>query len=100
MLLYNLMKNKMPKLTAIKQKENGDFLVIESRNLEIFYLNETAKHFILLCDSRKTIAEIYKALMAIYEVDEKVLMNDIVDLVRDLQWKKLLTLEVQNEKVY
>lgn len=93
MIIYELIKNRIPVVIAVKQKENGDFLMIESRNLEIFHLNETAKDFILLCDGKKNISDIEEVFVTLYEIDKDVLRKDIVDLVRDLQWKKIISME-------
>lgn len=92
MLVYDSLKNMIPKILAIKQRENNEFLIVESADLQIFHLNETAKDFIELCDEQRNIDEIVDKLSTIYEVDIELLKNDIIDLIRDLQWKKILTL--------
>ena len=61
--------------------------------MEVFYLNDTAKDFILLCDGKRTVEDILVKMAEIYAVDEKILQIDIIDLIRDLQWKKILILE-------
>lgn len=93
MLIFDFVENKIPKLTAVKYRENHEFLMIESANLEIFYLNGTAKDFVLLCNGQNNFSQIKDKLMKIYDVQEDILKNDLIDLIRDLQWKKLMIVE-------
>lgn len=93
MLIFDFIENKVPKLTAIKYKENNEFLMIKSVDLEIFYLNGTAKDFILLCDGNNSLGKIKNILIESYDVKESILKNDLIDLIRDLQWKKIIVLE-------
>ena len=93
MIVYDSIKNRIPKVLAIKKRENNEFLIVESADLQIFHLNETAKDFIELCNEKRNINEIVEELSTIYDVDIESLKIDIIDLIRDFQWKKILTLE-------
>ena len=93
MIIYDCLKGKIPKVIALKQRENEKFLTISSSNLEIYHLNETAKEFIKHCDGKNTVEEIVKNFTDIFDVDEIVLKADIINIIRDLQWKKLIILE-------
>ncbi len=44
-------------------------------------------------DGLNTLDGIAKRLLKIYDVDEQELRSDIVDLIRELQWKRLIKLE-------
>lgn len=90
MLIYNELKNKVPKNISLKERENDGFLIIESEDLRIYYLNETAKMLVKLSNGQRTIDEIKREFLSMYDVDEEVLEVDIVDLIRDLQWKNLI----------
>lgn len=93
MLVYDLIKEKVPIINFVKKRDNNEFLIIENSDLEIFYLNNTAKDIINLCDGKNNIIAITNTLKDMYDVDEHILQNDIVDLIRDFQWKKILRLE-------
>ena len=53
MIVYDSIKNRIPKVLAIKKRENNEFLIVESADLQIFHLNETAKDFIELCNEKR-----------------------------------------------
>lgn len=59
----------------------------------MYYLNSTAAFFIELADNKLTVDEIKNKFLERYDVEEKELETDFVDMIRDLQWKKILTLE-------
>lgn len=92
-IVFDKMKLLVPKQNATKCRENGDFLITLNYNLDIYYLNEISKDFYLLCDEKRTILDIVLALKDIYEVEISVLESDIIELIRDLQWKKIITLK-------
>lgn len=91
-VIYDLIKDKIPNVIAVKMRTNDDFLIVQSTDLEIYYLNETAKIFLLMCDGIKNIECLTQKLFDIYEVEENTVKTDVVDLIRDLQWKKILSL--------
>lgn len=91
-VVYDLIKDKIPNVIAIKMRKNNDFLIVQSTDLEIYYLNETAKTFLLMCDGIKNVKYLTKKLFDMYEVEENKIKEDVVDLIRELQWKKILSL--------
>ena len=91
-MIYDLIKDKIPNVIAVKMRTNDDCLIVQSTDLEIYYLNETAKIFLLMCDGIKNTECLTKKLFDIYEVEENTVKTDVVDLIRDLQWKKILSL--------
>ncbi|WP_307977983.1 PqqD family protein [uncultured Phascolarctobacterium sp.] len=93
MVVYDFFKDKIPKVIALKTRENEDYLIAESDGLDIFYLNETAKDFLELCDGERKIEEIKEIFLKDYVIDENSLEQDIVNLTRDLQWKNIIRLE-------
>ena len=90
--MYELWRNLVPCKNALKEKENGEFLIVSSARLEIFYLNDSAREVFSLMDGCSSINQIIDRLMTIYDVDRAVLQNDIIDVIRDLQWKNLVSL--------
>ena len=46
-----------------------------------------------LSDGKNTVDDIKRKLLTCYDVDEKELEDDIVDIIRNMQWKRLMILE-------
>ena len=87
------LENKIPQCSFVKKRMNDDILIICAENLSIYYLNSTAAMFIELADGKSTVGDIKHKFLARYDVDERELEKDFVEMIRDLQWKKILTLE-------
>lgn len=92
-MIFNWLSVKVPRLTYVKKRMNDDVLIICAENLAIYYLNSTAAFFIELSDGKATVGDIKAKFLARYAVDERELEKDFIEMIRDLQWKKILTLE-------
>lgn len=92
-MIFSWLEDKIPHISSVKRRMNGDILIICAENLAIYYLNSTASFFIELADGKSTVGDIKRKFLARYAVDERELEKDFVEMIRDLQWKKLLTLE-------
>ena len=92
-MIFAWLENKIPSVTFVKKRMNDGVLIICADNLAIYYLNSTAAFFIELADSKSTVGDIKRKFLARYDVDERELERDFVEMIRDLQWKKILTLE-------
>ncbi len=92
-MIFEWLENKIPRVSFVKQRMNDDVLIICADNLTIYYLNATAAMFIDLADGTATVGDIKQKFLSRYDVDERELENDFVEMIRDLQWKKILTLE-------
>ena len=92
-MIFAWLENKIPRCSFVKKRMNDDILIICADTLTIYYLNTTAAFFIELADGKSTVGEIKNKFLDRYDVDERELENDFVDMIRDLQWKKILTLE-------
>lgn len=90
--MYELWRNLVPCKNALKEKENGEFLIVSSARLEIFYLNDSAREVFSLIDGRSSVEQIINRMMEIYDVERVVLEDDIIDVIRELQWKNLVSL--------
>ncbi len=80
-----------PIYRKIRKEENDTILLATNEGLEIFFLNETALSFLCKVNGKKSLAEIFSELLEEYSVSEEILKRDLMLLVRDLQWKKLIT---------
>ena len=92
-MIFDWLESKVPQPTFVKKRMNGDVLIICAENLTIYYLNATAAFFVELADGKATVGDIKRKFLDRYDVDERELENDFVEMIRDLQWKKILTLE-------
>ena len=91
--IFHHIKDLIPIPLNIKTRENGEFLIVCSPKLDIFLLNSVAKDFYQLVDGEKTITSICTELSAVYDVESDTLTDDIVNLVRDMQWQTILNLK-------
>ena len=99
-VIYEKIKDLIPIRRCIKYRENGDLLIVSNDESEIFYLNETTKDFYLLCDGTSSFDMILDSMIKIYDVSKNELIADFLGVVRDMQWKKILSLkEIDYEKV-
>ena len=92
-LIWDWVKNKRPVDISLKKRIEGDVVVIYGKTLEICYLNKVGSQILQYSDGEKTLSEIADRFLNIYDVDENILQNDIVELIRDMQWKRLVKLE-------
>lgn len=92
-IVYMLIKEYIPVKDVLKEKENGEFLIVANKNSDVYYLNNMAKEMYSLIDSKISIEKIYEQVKKEYDVEELELKNDIINFVRDLQWKKLIRLK-------
>ena len=91
-MVYNWIKDKIPTLSIVKQRDNGDILIVCNNDLEILYFNQTSKDIISMIDGTRTIDEIKRIMLSRYDVGEELLELDLIDVIRDMQWKKIVYL--------
>jgi len=98
MIVYSLVKQFIPFQNHRKIRDDGDFLIVSAKSLDISYFNEVTKDFYTQIDGKKTVHEIVEQLFLVYEVDYELLVSDIMMLLRDLQWKSLVILKENNSQ--
>ncbi len=92
-MIFAWLKDKVPRVSYLKKRMNDEVLIISANNLAIYYLNQTAAFFVNLADGTNTIDDIKRKFQEAYDVSEDVLEKDFIEMIRDLQWKKILVLE-------
>lgn len=92
-MVFEWIKDKVPVVAYVKKRMNEDILIICAETLSMYYLNATAAFFINSADGNATVNEIKDKFLQKYDVDEEELEKDLVDTIRDLQWKQILYLE-------
>lgn len=91
--VYELLKSLVVISNATKTRVDGDFLIVMSPSHSIQYFSDVAKDFFMEIDGKKTIDNIKDLLLREYDVAEAVLISDLTELIRDLQWKNLILLK-------
>ena len=86
-LLESTLKN-----IALKWQEDDNILIVMSCEKKLYFLNEVAKDFLLLCTDKK-FSDIVDELCAIYDVEKNLLADDLIDVIQDLQYKRILRVE-------
>lgn len=90
--LWECLKSKTPVSVALKTRKNESFTVVAASNMEICFLNETAGFILSLCDESHTLDNICNELMEQYDAPRDELVNDLIDVVRYMQWKRIIRL--------
>lgn len=90
---YNLLKDFIPVHNALKTREDGNFLIASNRNSEIYYFNGMAKDIWNKLDGMTSVEVLCMKILSEYRVERGILERDIVNLIRDLQWKKLILMK-------
>lgn len=93
MITWDWIKDKKPRNISLKHRMEENIMIVYGKTLEISYLNKTGAHILNLSDGENTMSDIANVLLTTYEVDEKELKKDIITLVRELQWKRIIRLE-------
>jgi len=91
--MYDKYKNLIIKPTFRKSRIDNEFLIIMSNKLEIIYLTDTAKDMILTISDGIKVDELFQKTFSEYEIDESTLKSDIIDFIKDMQWKDIISLE-------
>lgn len=91
--VYEKVKTLYPVATAIKARKDGEFLILSNESGDIQFLNDVALEIYHLFNGQNNIESIVSSIYDLYDVDMKELEEDVVGLVRDLQWKHLIKLK-------
>lgn len=92
-MIYQWLSDKIPKAKYIKKRNDSAFVIVCSAYMDICYLNSMAGYILDLCDGKNTIQDIVNVIVKEYQVEMPELQKDIVEIIRDLQWKKIIFLE-------
>lgn len=90
---YEFINKHIPVKNALKARTDDLFLILSNHESNVYYLNGTAREIWEIIDGNKNIKEICEYLSGEYDVSHEILESDLVNFVRDMQWKKLLRLK-------
>ncbi len=95
-LIYEKYKELLIKPTFRKCRVDNQFLIVMNERLEIFYLTETAKEMMNTISDSIKVDDLFKVFQEQYEVDSLRLKSDIIDFIKDMQWKGIISLSCIN----
>jgi hypothetical protein len=88
------MANYIPVRKELKLRiEDGIGVVCNAHDFRVSYLNKTALTVFQLIDGKSTIMNIIQRFLEKIDVDRNVFEKDLIELLRDFQWRKLITLK-------
>ena len=96
MNMFDKMNQLIPIKTCLKFRENGDFLIVMNAESKIYYLNDTARFVYENIDGNTSIENIFNMIKKEFEVTsdmEEEVKNDVVSIIRDFQWQKIIELK-------
>mgnify|MGYP000562425267 CR=1 FL=1 len=90
--IYNKYENLFITPCFCKSRVDSEFLIIMNNNLETFYFTDTAKEMIKNISSGIKVNELLNIIIQEYEVDLEDLKSDIINFLKDMQWKGIMSL--------
>lgn len=90
--IFEKIKDLKPEQSFLKKRNETDFLIVSSPKSIIYYLGDITREIYLECNGNNTIFDIFTKISNEYDVSEEVLQDDIVELIRDFQWKNIVEL--------
>lgn len=92
-LVSKIILSSYPLDISLKKRIEGDILIVTSQENNFFFLNDIAKSFLLLCHNNNDVKTIINLLYKDYDIEYDILVNDVIDLIEDLQYKRIIYLE-------
>lgn len=95
--MYYYLKEFYPKFSCrkLRYEDDGAIAIAANKDLEMVYFNTVGCRFIQLADGTRSLDDITKIMLDEYEVETPVLEDDLVCLIRDMQWKRVVSLHKQ-----
>lgn len=91
-MIYDMIKSLIPYKSCQKYRCDSEFTLVDNYLNKMVYLNATASDVFLLCNGRNSIEEICKKMLCDYDINYDIIKNDIVKIIRDLQWNNIIRL--------
>ena len=96
-LVKNILLDTFPVDISLKKHRENDAILALNSEYALVFMNELAAEFLERCTGKKNLSTIISELYSIYDVEEYILADDIVKLVRELQLKRIIRIELQDE---
>ena len=92
-LIKSIILESKPTRQFLKVRTEYGVLIVTSNNMTLHFLNQIAGNFFLMCDGTQKVKAIIDEINKEYDVKREELENDIIDLIRDLQIKRLIYID-------
>ena len=92
-IIKNIILKSKPQKQFLKVREESGVWLVTSNSMNLHFLNELAGKFLLLCSGDITVSDAIDIILLEYDVCRDVLENDIMDLISDLQHKRLIYID-------
>jgi hypothetical protein len=78
----------------LKFRTEGNIgIVCNANDFRVDYLNETALTIFQLIDGKRSVAVIAQEFMDKFDVERGVFEQDLIEILRNFQWQKLIVLK-------
>lgn len=93
-LAFSHLTSHIPVRKELKFRVEGNTgIVCNGLDFRVNYLNETATAIFQLIDGKRNVGEIAQSFLENVEVDDEVFKRDLLEILRNFQWQKLITLQ-------
>lgn len=97
MIIFHHFSPFIPIKQCLRYRKEGNVGIVNNKDdFKLIYLNDTALTIFELIDGKKTIEEIFNLLLQEYDVEEEILKSDLINVIRDFQWRKIIHLKYIN----
>ncbi len=96
--VYDKYKDLIIKPSFRKSRIDNKFLIILNEKLETIYLTNTAKEMIIIISDGITVDGLFQKMFTEYDIDEMTLKSDIIDFIKDMQWKDIISIKINRSE--
>ena len=91
---FSYLAGHIPFRKELKFRIEGNIgIVCNAEDFRVNYLNETALIIFQLIDGERDVGEIAQSFLQNAEVDRPLFERDLIEILRNFQWQKLITLK-------
>ena len=96
-MVFEKMKTLIPHKSCQKFRCDSEFTIVKNFANKTVYLNSTASDIFMLCDGKKSIDDICNQMLSEYDITREIIQRDIVKVIRDLQWNRVIKLSRKDD---
>jgi hypothetical protein len=94
MIAFQHIANYIPVRKELKLRIEGNIgIVCDDSDFKVEYLNETALAVFRMINGKRTVEDIVRCFTETVDVSRDVFESDVVELLRNFQWQKLIALK-------
>jgi hypothetical protein len=94
MTAFSYLADYIPIRKELKFRLEGNIgIASDAKNFRVDYINESALSIFMLIDGKRSIADITQIFMKDFDVEQSIVEQDLVEILRNFQWRELITLK-------